>query len=84
MFRFLDLSFLSLSHPLMFFLLSLFSAVQDTAKVPNDTKPAVTKSGRKLKGRGTMVMNSHVKHFCVEHTTEEVGKNEEFALLSFY
>ncbi|KTF87132.1 hypothetical protein cypCar_00016828 [Cyprinus carpio] len=30
------------------------TAVQDTVVAPNDTKPTVTKSGRKIKGRGTM------------------------------
>ncbi|XP_060755886.1 NK-tumor recognition protein isoform X2 [Neoarius graeffei] len=51
-------------------------AVQDTAKVPNDTKPAVTKSGRKLKGRGTMRYHTPTRSISRSESEEERGSSE--------
>ncbi|MCI4391546.1 hypothetical protein PGIGA_G00135810 [Pangasianodon gigas] len=50
--------------------------VQDTAKVPNDTKPAVTKSGRKLKGRGTMRYHTPTRSISRSESEEERGSSE--------
>ncbi|KAF5903609.1 NK-tumor recognition protein isoform X1 [Clarias magur] len=50
--------------------------VQDAAKVPNDTKPAVTKSGRKLKGRGTMRYHTPTRSVSRSESEEERGSSE--------
>ncbi|KAK3515556.1 hypothetical protein QTP70_024388 [Hemibagrus guttatus] len=50
--------------------------VQDTAKVSNDTKPAVTKSGRKLKGRGTMRYHTPTRSISRSESEEERGSSE--------
>ena len=41
--------------------LIFFSMVQEASTLPNDVKPTITKSGRKIKGRGTMV----ISHSCL-------------------
>ncbi|XP_053467493.1 NK-tumor recognition protein isoform X2 [Ictalurus furcatus] len=50
--------------------------VQDTTKVANDTKPAVTKSGRKLKGRGTMRYHTPTRSISRSESEEERGSSE--------
>ncbi|KAM9436326.1 NK-tumor recognition protein isoform 2-T2 [Clarias gariepinus] len=50
--------------------------VQDAAKVPNDTKPAVTKSGRKLKGRGTMRYHTPTRSVSRSESEEERESSE--------
>ncbi|KAF4075737.1 hypothetical protein AMELA_G00222100 [Ameiurus melas] len=50
--------------------------VQDTTKVSNDTKPAVTKSGRKLKGRGTMRYHTPTRSISRSESEEERGSSE--------
>ncbi|KAI5617186.1 NK-tumor recognition protein isoform X3 [Silurus asotus] len=50
--------------------------VQDTAKVLNDPKPAVTKSGRKLKGRGTMRYHTPTRSLSRSESEEERGSSE--------
>ncbi|TSK98418.1 NK-tumor recognition protein [Bagarius yarrelli] len=50
--------------------------VQDTTNVPNDTKPAVTKSGRKIKGRGTMRYHTPTRSISRSESEEERGSSE--------
>ncbi|XP_060718303.1 NK-tumor recognition protein isoform X1 [Tachysurus vachellii] len=50
--------------------------VQDTVNMPNDTKPVVTKSGRKLKGRGTMRYHTPTRSISRSESEEERGSSE--------
>ncbi|KAI2649011.1 NK-tumor recognition protein [Labeo rohita] len=52
------------------------TAVQDTAVAPNDTKPAVTKSGRKIKGRGTMRYHTPPRSKSRSESEGERGSSE--------
>ncbi|XP_066498765.1 NK-tumor recognition protein isoform X2 [Hoplias malabaricus] len=49
---------------------------QDTVTGPSDPKPAVTKSGRKLKGRGTMRYHTPPRSKSQSETEEERGSSE--------
>ncbi|XP_073686451.1 NK-tumor recognition protein isoform X2 [Garra rufa] len=52
------------------------TAVQDTVMAPNDTKPAVTKSGRKIKGRGTMRYHTPPRSKSRSESEGERGSSE--------
>ncbi|KAL1248686.1 hypothetical protein QQF64_022004, partial [Cirrhinus molitorella] len=52
------------------------TAVQDTVVAPNDTKPAVTKSGRKIKGRGTMRYHTPPRSKSRSESEGERGSSE--------
>ncbi|XP_067233343.1 NK-tumor recognition protein isoform X4 [Chanodichthys erythropterus] len=49
---------------------------QDTVMAPNDTKPAVTKSGRKIKGRGTMRYHTPPRSKSRSESEGERGSSE--------
>ncbi|XP_072544979.1 NK-tumor recognition protein isoform X2 [Salminus brasiliensis] len=49
---------------------------QETATAPSDPKPAVTKSGRKLKGRGTMRYHTPPRPKSRSESEEERGSSE--------
>ncbi|KAI4888019.1 hypothetical protein NFI96_034687, partial [Prochilodus magdalenae] len=49
---------------------------QETATAPSDPKPAVTKSGRKLKGRGTMRYHTPPRSKSRSESEEERGSSE--------
>uniref|UniRef100_A0A673INZ0 Natural killer cell triggering receptor n=1 Tax=Sinocyclocheilus rhinocerous TaxID=307959 RepID=A0A673INZ0_9TELE len=52
------------------------TAVQDTVVAPNDTKPTVTKSGRKIKGRGTMRYHTPPRSKSRSESEGERGSSE--------
>ncbi|XP_043081851.1 NK-tumor recognition protein isoform X2 [Puntigrus tetrazona] len=52
------------------------TAVQDTVMAPNDTKPTVTKSGRKIKGRGTMRYHTPPRSKSRSESEGERGSSE--------
>ncbi|XP_058621272.1 NK-tumor recognition protein isoform X2 [Onychostoma macrolepis] len=54
----------------------LKTAVQDTVVAPNDTKPTVTKSGRKIKGRGTMRYHTPPRSKSRSESEGERGSSE--------
>uniref|UniRef100_A0A8C1GY94 peptidylprolyl isomerase n=2 Tax=Cyprinus carpio TaxID=7962 RepID=A0A8C1GY94_CYPCA len=51
-------------------------AVQDTVVAPNDTQPTVTKSGRKIKGRGTMRYHTPPRSKSRSESEGEQGSSE--------
>ncbi|XP_051970677.1 NK-tumor recognition protein isoform X1 [Xyrauchen texanus] len=51
-------------------------AVQETVVAPNDPKPAVTKSGRKIKGRGTMRYHTPPRSKSRSESEGERGSSE--------
>ncbi|KTG02619.1 hypothetical protein cypCar_00003440 [Cyprinus carpio] len=52
------------------------TAVQDTVVAPNDTQPTVTKSGRKIKGRGTMRYHTPPRSKSRSESEGEQGSSE--------
>ncbi|XP_016135871.1 NK-tumor recognition protein [Sinocyclocheilus grahami] len=52
------------------------TAMQDTVVAPNDTKPTVTKSGRKIKGRGTMRYHTPPRSKSRSESEGERGSSE--------
>ncbi|KAA0704752.1 NK-tumor recognition protein [Triplophysa tibetana] len=50
--------------------------IQESDAAPNDSKPAVTKSGRKIKGRGTMRYHTPPRSKSRSESEEERGSSE--------